>query len=215
MDNNEYSGKSERRTHISANKILACSSWKAPLSTYLPSRRSRPPRHLFKPKYDKNSLTFSRNYHKIKSLKFCRLQFSCILFSMLSAYWKASVNLDFFEKIRVFYGGLMSIINKSRIPAGWELPACWRIPGVGSLPRGVCMGGLPRGESASREESASRGKSADPSPGLPMEGRWAEPPPLPPVNRMTHRYKNITLPQYFVIRVVKTTNILILYNIHF
>ena len=87
----------------------------------------------------------------------------------------------------------------------------------GSASRGVCIqGGLPRG-SASRgvciwgvwirgglhpgglhwegvclEESAWGGLLTPP--GLPTRGRgWAD--PLPPVNRMTHRCKNITLPE--------------------
>ena len=49
----------------------------------------------------------------------------------------------------------------------------------------VCIWGVCLGWSASRD-------SAQPPSGLPMEGLGR---PLSPVNRMTHRCKNITLPQ--------------------
>ena len=62
-------------------------------------------------------------------------------------------------------------------------------PGVsGFASGGVCMGGLPN-----LEGDLHPGGSPNPSPQVCLRGSWAD--PSPPMNQMTHRCKNITLPQ--------------------
>ena len=97
MDSNEYSGKSERRTHICKQNfglfVVKSSLVNVPVVTKVSTQIWQ------------NSLTFSWNYHKIKSPKICCLQFSCHLLCMFSAFiytntitWRSFSKFGLFRK---------------------------------------------------------------------------------------------------------------------
>ena len=70
-----------------------------------------------------------------------------------------------------------SISKQGCIPVGCVPPACWPYP--------VVLGGLPNPQSMQTPPKAD-----------PPGGRDSPPEAdLPPVNRMTHRWKNMTFPQ--------------------
>ena len=102
-------------------------------------------------------------------------------------WWQLTINIKIVKKVVC-------------IPVGCVPPACWRIPGIGSASRGVCLGGVCilgvciQGVCPT-PQVCLQGVCPTLPQGLPTGwGRGLGQTPSP-VDRMTHRCKNITLPQ--------------------